>query len=352
MTRAFLAAGSAALFLLLCGCSGTAPTRASAATEPKHSETVTPSARNIRATGTIEAARSFTVQVPRVEGGQTQGGGGGGGNPRLTLVRLVPNGATVKEGDLLAEFDRTAQLDAAREAQAKYDDLSHQVRQKAAENRSEAEKRALEMKEAEATLGKAQIQLRKGPVLSDIDRLKAEENARSAKAQVESLQKSDADNKIAEAAALRVLELQMERQKVALERAQRNAEKLVVKAQIAGMVALENIWRGGSMGAPQEGDQLFPGQGIVKIFDPSAMEVRVFVSEPDRATLKQGTMALVNLDAYPDAAFQATFSSASPVATSAQGSPIKNFTCRFKLAQSDPRLLPDLSAAVIIKAQE
>jgi hypothetical protein len=56
----------------------------------------------------------------------------------------------------------------------------------------------------------------------------------------------------------------------------------------------------------------------------------------------------VFLDAYPDAKFRAAFHSASPVATTALGSPIKNFTARFRLAQNDPRLLPDLSAALVI----
>ncbi len=333
----------ALLMLILGGCGGSAPPPRTASAAPASPESKPQAGpRQIRATGTIEAVRAFTVQVPRVEGQ----------NSRMTLVKLVPNGTSVKEGDVLAEFDRTAQVDAARDAQAKHEDLSHQVRQKAAENRSEAEKRALDLKQAEADLGKAEIQLRKGPVLSDIDRLKNEERARSSKARVDSLKKIDAERKQAEAAALRVLELQMERQKVALERAQRNADRLVIKAQIAGMTALENVWRGGSIGPPQEGDQLYPGQALMKIFDPAEMEVRAQISEPDRAVLKPGTVALVLLDAYPDAAFQAGFHSASPVATSAQGSPIKNFTARFRLAQSDARLLPDLSAAVIIKAEE
>jgi hypothetical protein len=56
----------------------------------------------------------------------------------------------------------------------------------------------------------------------------------------------------------------------------------------------------------------------------------------------------VLLDAYPGVSFPARFHSASPVATSALGSPIKNFNARFVLQGSDPRLLPDLSAAVVI----
>jgi multidrug resistance efflux pump len=264
---------------------------------------------------------------------------------------LAPNGTVVKKGDLLAEFDRTQQVEAAREAVAKYEDLAQQVKQKEAQNRSDAEKRSADQKQAEADLAKAEIQLQKGPVLSDIDRRKNEVKAESARAQVASLDKINVSRSQSETGALEVLKLQMKRQKVALERAQLNAEKLVLRAPIDGMVALENLWRGGSMGHAQEGDQLFPGQGLLKIFDPGEMEVRTLVGEPDGAVLKPGALATVYIDAYPDAAFRASYLSASPVATSALGSPIKNFVARFRLEARDPRLLPDLSAAVIVRAE-
>jgi multidrug resistance efflux pump len=311
-------------------------------------ETVTPQAatpsdgvRQVRAIGTIQAVRAFTVMVPQLTGQFS----------RVTLVKLAPNGIRVKAGDVLAEFDRTQQVDLAREAKAKFEDLSHQVNQKAAQNKSDAEKRSADLNKAESDLAKAEIQLKKGPVLSEIERLKNEVKAESARARVISLNKTDQQRLVAEAAALKILELQRERQKVALERADRNAEKLILKAPIEGMVALETLWRGGSMGNAQEGDQLWTGQSLLKIFDPAAMEVRTLVGEPDGAALKPGAIATVYLDAYPDATFKAHFHSASPVATAALGSPIKNFSARFRLEGSDPRLLPDLSAAVILPTE-
>src|SRR5437763_8634174 len=56
--------------------------------------------RQIRATGTIQAVRSSSVQVPQISGLNTN---------RLTLVKLVPNGTRVKKGDILAQFDRNVQ---------------------------------------------------------------------------------------------------------------------------------------------------------------------------------------------------------------------------------------------------
>jgi hypothetical protein len=115
------------------------------------------------------------------------------------------------------------------------------------------------------------------------------------------------------------------------------------------MVAHETIFRNGSSGPPQEGDQTWPGNPLVKIFDPSDMVVTTQVNEPDGATLSSGTIAKVRLDAYPGAVFDAHFESASPVASAGLNSPIKFFTARFRLDQRDPRLLPDLSAAVEIQ---
>jgi HlyD family secretion protein len=326
----------------LSGC-GWRPARVEAKeTSPGPSPAAADGSRQIRATGTIQAVRASTVMVPQLSGQQS----------RVTLVRLIPNGTRVKVGDLLAEFDRTQQVDLAREARAKFEDLTHQVDQKEATNRNDAEKRSSELSKAEADLAKAEIQLKKGPVLNEIDRLKNEEKAASARERVISLKKSDKYRRIAEDAALNVLRLQRERQKVALERADRNAEKLLLKATLEGMVALETLWRGGSMGNAQEGDQLWTGQALLKIFDPGGMEVRTLIGEPDGGALKPGAVATVYVDAYPDATFKAHFHSASPVATAALGSPIKNFTARFRLDTSDPRLLPDLSAAVILQADQ
>jgi multidrug resistance efflux pump len=298
--------------------------------------------RQIRSAGTIQAEKAYTVQVPQIAG---QAG-------RITLVGIVESGVQVEAGEIVAEFDRTQQLDNARDTQAKFDDLTHQVEQKQAEFRSNAEKRRSDLQRAEADLAKATLQLRRGPLLSEIDRLKNEVKAEDAQTRVESLKKSTAFHDQSEAAQVRVLELQRDRQKVALERALGNAERLVVKAPLAGMVALENVWRGNGMGKPVEGDQLFTGQPIMRIFDPTQMVVDTTVGEPDGAILVEGARAKVRLDAYPDLVFDAHFVSASPVAASALGAPIKTFAARFRVEQVDPHLLPDLSAAVIVIGHE
>jgi multidrug resistance efflux pump len=302
-----------------------------AADQPKHA---------VRATGTIRAVNSVTVMVPRIEG---QGG-------NLTLATVAENGATVNVGDPLASFDRAAELKLLRDAQTKLDDLQHQIEEKKAEHLSNAEKRISDLAQAQADLKKAEIESRKGPVLSALDQEKNKVKVDDAREHVASLEKSNRFHDLAEQAELRVLELQRDRSQVAVDRQTRNSEKLLVKAPLKGMVALQNIWRNNSMGHAQEGDQLWPGSPFLRLFDPSSMDVEVSVGEPDGAVLVPGSKAIVHLDAFPEIKFSAHYVSASPVATSALGMSVKTFVARFRLDQGDPHLLPDLSAAVDIEA--
>ena len=296
------------------------------------------STRVVRATGTTQALKALSIRVPQISGQSS----------RVTLVHLIPNGSKDAKGDLLAEFDLTALEDEERETLAKIQDFTHQVEERVAKARSDAAKRISQMEEARAELSRAQIQLKKGPILNQIDRLKNEERAVASKAKFDSLSKSHQFHEAEEKAAIRVLDLKKQRQQVTLERIRSNKDKLMIKAPQDGMVALENVWRNGSQGPPQEGDQLFAGQPVLRIFDPMQMVVDAAVNEPDFAVLSQQATAKLYLDAYPDAKFTARLESASPVASSGLDSPVRVFAARFRVEQQDPRLLPDLSASLEI----
>jgi HlyD family secretion protein len=289
----------------------------------------------LRTQGLIAARRALSVQVPRVTG---QGGA-------LTLTKLAPNGSVVHEGDLLAEFDSTSQLKAQRDAQAKFDDLLHQVEQKMAEGRSNSAKRSAELAQADADLEKARLELRKGPVLSDLDQAKNKEKVASAQAHVTSLNVSGKFHEEAEKTEVEVLIRQRERQKVTLARLQKDLEKMAVRATINGMISLEYTFKNNSLGHAQEGDQLYPGSPLLRIFDPSSMVLQLSVNEADGAALQPGSTATVYLDAYPGLKFPARFESASPVASAAVGSPLKTFSAIYSLDSNDPHLMPDLTAA-------
>jgi HlyD family secretion protein len=294
--------------------------------------------RIVRATGIIRALEWQMIRVPQISGSGV----------RFTLTQVIPNGTKVSKGDILIEFDRVSLLDDERDAKAKLGDIGHQLDQQKAQVRSDDAKRLAAIRGAEADLAKALLELKKGPILSEIDRLKNESRAENAKLRVASLKKSDESRKAAGKATIRVLELKLERQRVTLERTQNNLDKLQIKAPQNGMVSLENTWHSGSMGPSREGDQVWPGVPLLRIFNPTRMVVEATVNESDASWLGKRVKAKLYLDAYPGAVFDASLENSSPVATGGMDSPVRSFVAVFRIEQEDPRLLPDLSAALEI----
>jgi HlyD family secretion protein len=337
MSRSVPALFAVAFLISLAGCSRPSPVARAAA--PAAVESPVALRREIHVTGVIQAVRSTKVVVPAIQGSSTQ----------MTLTNMVENGAHVKEGDLIASFDPTQQLDAARDAKARYEDLGHQVEQKMAENRASSESRAADLRQAQADLTKAKLELTKESVLAPIDLSRAKSRAANAQTHLDSLRKSQAFREQSQTAGLRILELQRDRQKINLQRAQDNIAKLDIHAPLAGMVALEFTRRTSSYGHAQIGDQLYRNNALLSIFDPSEMQVRCSINEPDILALSNRAASVtVTLDAYPDLVLPAHFVYASPVAAGALDSPVKSFVTVFGIDKTDPHLLPDLSASVVM----
>lgn len=293
----------------------------------------------VRATGIVQALDWQSLRVPQLTGVT---------NFQITLTRIIPNGLKVSKGDILIEFDRLELLDQERDAVALLESLQHQLQERKAQIESLQATRGSQIREAQADLDRARLQLRKGPVLSEIDRMKNEAKAENSALRLDSLKRSNALRLVAEQASVRILELKSQRQSVTLERLRTNLDRLVIKAPQDGMIAHESIWRQGSMGPPQVGDRMWAGMPVLRIFNPDRMVVQATVDEPDFASLTSGARARVYLDAYPGESFTATLQSASPVATAGFDTPVRNFTAVFRLDQHSPRLLPDLSAALEI----
>lgn len=292
----------------------------------------------LRTTGTVQALESYSVRVPQIAGLTS----------RVTLAYLIPNGSKVAKDEVLAEFDRTTIQDEVRDTEAKIAEAGHQLEEKKAQIRSDGAKRESLQQDARAELAKAKLQLRKGPILSEIERLKNEAKAASSAARLASLEKSHAFRINAEAAVLKGQELKLQRLNVTLERLRSNLDRLVVRSPNAGMVALENVFRSGSMGPAQEGDQMNPGQPVLRLFSPKRMVVDASINESDISVVRPGVLAKLYLDAYPGAEFQAEMVTASPIAIAGLDSPVRSFSTRFRVLSEDPRLLPDLSAALEI----
>ena len=292
----------------------------------------------LRLKGTTEAVRARAILAPMLSGQSLSS---------LTIIHLAPGGTHVQKGDLLAEFDRQAQMRDYVDKQAEYQKLVDQVTQEQAKESAAKAKDETELKAAEDALRKAELEVQKNEIVSRIDGEKNQENPEETKATYDQLRETFDLKRKAAQAAIRILEIQRDRTRQTMMHAQANADLMQIHSPLDGVVVLNTIWKLGTMGEVQEGDQVRPGVQFMQVVDPSAMQVRVRANQEDFPALSVGETAQVQLDAYPEMGFRGKLDQLAPIAESGDFSgKLRTFVVIFSIEGHDPKLMPDLSAAV------
>ncbi len=302
------------------------------------SSTPSAPASAIRLNGKTEAVRSRAILAPVLSGQQVG---------TLTIIKLVPSGSRVKQGDLLVEFDRQAQLRDFIDKQAQSNDENAKALEAQAAEAAARVKDETDIEVAQSALSKAELEMQKVELKSRIDAEKAREDLDEAKATLQQLKESFALKRKAALASIRILEIQRDRTRETMQHAQENAALMQIHSPIDGVVVFNTIWKQGNMGEVQEGDQIRPGVPFMQVVDPSVMQVHVLVNQEDLMALNLGQKARIHLDAYSDLAFDGRLESIDPMGKHGDfSSKLRNFAATFSILGNDPRLMPDLSAAV------
>jgi HlyD family secretion protein len=289
-------------------------------------------------------------------GGGSSGGGGGGSDFGLVLQDAAKPGSTVRKGDVVAEFDRQYMLNRLEDYRASVAQIEASVRKLQAELQVEKEAHAQTVEKAKATLDKAQLDLKTTPVLGLIDSERIKLAAEEADARYKQYL---AEVKFVEAgqrAQLRNAEIDLQQAQIELKRAEANADRMLLKAPINGMIVMQTMFRGSEFAQIQPGDQLYPGMMFMQIVDPSSMIVNATVNQVDVDNLRIGAKTKVRFDAYPGLELPAhIYSIAAMTRPGGQrGSFVKEIPVVLKLDQIDPRVIPDLSvsADVVIEQED
>jgi len=307
--------------------------------------------RSLRLTGIIESVRYHNVTAPRLVG-VTAGPGAAPGGNALIITKLAAGGAQVTEGDLLVEFDRQNQLKAAFDKRSEYLDFEEQIRKKRAEHEQARAKDDAELALAAHGVDSARLEVRKNELVAKIIAEKNTLRLEEAQAKLKQLQETFDLKRRAEQAEVRILEIQRDRARTAMEHAEQNASRMVVRCPFPGVVVLRMNWRAGQMVEIQEGEEARPGMPIMLVVDPSAMVVRVKVNQADLHLLRAGQPARISLDAYPGLEFQGRVEQVAPVGTTSRLTDrVRNFVAIVSIQGNHPKLMPDLSAGVDVELE-
>ena len=292
----------------------------------------------LRLKGTTEAVQARAILAPLLAGQQIG---------TLTIIHLASNGAKVSKGDLLVEFDRQAQMRDIIDKQAEYQKLVDQVAEEQAKEVAARAKDETELKTAEDDLRKAELEVQKAEIVSRIDAEKNQETLVEARATYNQLRETFDLKRKAAQTAIRILEIQRDRTQQTMDHAKANSEQMQVHSPLDGVVVLNTIWKQGTIGEVQEGDQVRPGVPFMQVVNPAIMRVRVLANQEDFPSLQVGQTAKVRLDAYPEMALPGKIAQISPIGEGGDfSSKLKTFAVIVAIEGNDPKLMPDLSAAV------
>jgi HlyD family secretion protein/macrolide-specific efflux system membrane fusion protein len=300
--------------------------------------------RIVRVTGTTEATRSVLITAPQLAGSERGG--------ELVITKLARPGSAVRKGDVLVEFDRQQQDTFAFEKRAEYLDLVEQIAKTRAEQDAGRVKDESELEQAVNSVTHLELEVLKNEMLSRIQAQENEQKLEAARAKLKALRESLPLRRNAAAAALRIIEIRRDRARSAMEHAEENARAMVIGSPIDGLIVAKMTWKGNGPGDIEEGDRVWPGRPIVEVVNAESMRVRARVNQADVAHVRPGQLVTVRLDAYPDLAMRGRVEQlaahANPGSFSAR---VRTFAMLVSIEGSNPRLMPDLTAAVDIEAE-
>jgi hypothetical protein len=247
--------------------------------------------RTVAAEGFLEAVQATPITVPVDAPGM------------LRISWIARDGAPLEEGDVVLRFDPTDLERDLADGQADLRIAELQIARARSENDVEKDNLLLDASVADEELRQAErftsvdenIFSRHEILDSEIDRELAEHRAGNARQRSRTVEKQGTTE-------LELLEIEKSKAEIQIRKAEKGLASLEVRAPHAGMLVLRRNWRGERS---RVGDQVWPGQKMAEIPDPSAMKVRSYVLEADAAGLEAGLDAEMVVEAFPGRSYPA-----------------------------------------------
>jgi len=332
--KALIGASALVLSLLIIGAFRLASPAAKLATaEVKKKEFV----QYLEVKGEVKALRSVVIAAPY-----------GAGD--LQIMNLATNGAKVKKGDVLVEFDNTTVKQKLAQDQSALKSAEAEIAQARAAARLKEEQDLTDVMTTKFDAQKAKLDASKQEIVSVIEGEEAKLKLADAEQKVQEAEaKLNADRSAAKADIASKKQKQ-DQAAFQVEQDERSFASLTLHAPLDGVVALQNHWQ--PQGGPtpfKPGDRAWPGAGIAELPDPSTLKISARIEEAERGQLKLGQSGSVRIEAVPDGNFEGKIETISPTASLDfnAGWPVpRNFTVEVALANSDARLAPGMGAVV------
>jgi multidrug efflux pump subunit AcrA (membrane-fusion protein) len=268
--------------------------------------------REVEARGSLKAVKATPILVPPESGRQQK------------VAFLAKDGAFVKAGDTVVEFDP---YDAEREAadgQSDLDAARAKIDKASAEGGKNQAALGLDRDVAQEQLDRAETyRLTDEKLFSRHQIIESQLDKELFQARADVAQRKLAASGKLSSTERALGEIDASKAQLKVTIAEKGLRSLKIQAPHDGLLMLERNWRGEM---PSVGDTLWPGQKVAEVPDLARLEARVFVLEADGAGLKVGQKARFMIEGRPGEEYEASVSRVEPLAkTRDWQSPVKYF---------------------------
>jgi len=275
--------------------------------------------------GELRAARSATLIAPNLFG-------------TVQVTRLAPLGSFARAKDLIVEFDDSEVNSRLEEQQLALDQIDEQIKKAKADLAVSSNQDQVDLLTAQFDVKRAELEVKRNPLLASIDAKKNDLALEQATGHLKQLE-SDIQSRQQQAKAqLAVLQENRNKSVLELTREKQRLSQVKMLAPISGLVAVRQnrpnfYFPGMQIPDIREGDQLNPGIPVADVLDLAELEVLARVGELDRANLREGQDAVLQLDAIPGQKLNAKIKSMSGTATANifSSDPAKKFDVVFSV---------------------
>ncbi len=276
------------------------------------------------------------------------------GASELHIRSMLPNGAAVKTGDTVVEFDKTDQEFAMSEAQSDLHEAEQHILQATAQLQADEEETRYELAKAQSDLELAELEARKNPILAAIVAKQNDLAVAVAKDKLAQLKQDRTNKRDTDEAGIKMQMAGQGKAQAKVFTAKQNIQSMTLKAERAGYVSIRTntnvnmIYSGMVLPTFQVGDSVRPGMAVAEIPDLTHWEVAANIGELDRGHLSVGDKVNLTVVALPYQKLRGHVTDLGSVS----GSPWdRHFECKLALDDSPKELRPGMSAEVEITTE-
>jgi HlyD family secretion protein len=314
----------------------------------------------VTGSGELTAENSLDIKGPEIGQGQGQGqgrnqgfqGGGRGGDMHamdLKIQDIVPEGTIVKQGDYIAQLDRTSYDNTLKDELENLTTLQTNVEMKILDTAVILTNLRDDIKNQTYVVEEAAIVLSQSKYEPPATIRKAETNLDKAKRTLEQKKKSYELTVMQTIADIKHQKFHLTRGTRLVNDLQEFLAKFTITAPSAGMVTYKKERNGAKRKA---GSNINPFDRVIATLpDLSSMLSKMYVNEIDISKIIKGQKVNIQIDAFPEKAFMGEVISIANIGEQLPNSDSKMFEVLIKVDGSDPSLRPSMTTGnkIIIK---